>query len=114
MYSLFPLVLSYGFTFAPLILRIALALTLGAAARTHIGAQDTRIRILGAVEIIVAVLALVGLWTQAAALVAIIICGVWFFFPLRTYVLSTVLLTFVIALSLIFLGAGKFAFDLPF
>jgi len=73
-----------------------------------------RVRILGAVEFITAALIFVGLWTQAAAVASIIISGIWFFFPLRTYALSTVLLSCVIALSLIVTGAGRFAFDLPF
>ena len=113
MLSLFPYVLSYGI-FAPALLRFALVGVLGLAAWHHLEAPDARARFLGIAETVAAALLLAGLWTQAAALVAAIIAGIWFFFPTKTYAVSTIFLAFTIALSLILLGAGKIAFDLPF
>jgi len=113
MLSLFPYALSFTL-FAPLLFRIALAATLGYAAKGHVQMPDIRMRVLAVVEFITAGFLIVGLWTQAAALAAIVIAGVWFFFPTRTYALSTVLLAGAIAASLFVTGAGRFAFDLPF
>lgn len=113
MLSLFPYALSFTM-FAPFLFRVTLATVLGYAARGHVQMSEIRMRALAAVEFIIAGFILAGLWTQAAALAAVIVAGIWFFFPMRTYAVSTILLSALIAISLIITGAGRFAFDLPF
>ena len=113
MLSLFPYALSFGL-FAPTLLRITLTAVLAYAAWKDLDTKDTRTRFLGIAETLAATLIFVGLWTQAAALLAALISGIWFFSPAKTYSVSTILMTFAISISLIVMGAGRLAFDLPF
>lgn len=68
----------------------------------------------------VATLLTIGLWTQAAAIVGVLISFKLFVLPRRLlspiasdFPRSTALLLFVICLSLVVTGAGAFALDFP-
>ncbi|MDO8620089.1 MAG: DoxX family protein [bacterium] len=133
MLNVFPDLLNLGF-FAPLLLRLALGVvfldfgrhTLGVGREQH-GAlfealglkQGTRyVTLLGLLEIGLAVMLIIGLYTQIAALVAFIL-------SLEAYYLKgkhgahiehrrhLFFLIAVISFSLLLTGAGALAFDLP-
>ena len=131
--SVFPDFLTYGLL-APLILRLALGfifINFGRLALT--GERDRwlklfdviRLRpakifekIFGFVEIVGGILLVIGLYTQVAALVFSIISLAELILEYREPVLLKnniyfYILLFAISLSLIFLGAGFLAFDLP-
>lgn len=96
---------------AAFVIRVALALTLGWSAWRHFSAGAMAITVAEAVP---AVLILIGLWTQLAAIIAALAIFAWLFMPtMRIFPRSTALLSLVMALSLIVTGAGAFAFDLP-
>lgn len=129
----FPDLLTFSF-FAPFLLRLALGVvffdfgrhTLGKGRAQHgalfealgLGKHTRHITTLGTLQIVIALMLIVGLYTQIAALVALI-------FSLTAYYLKgkhgahiehrrhLFFLTAVIALSLLLSGAGAFAFDLP-
>jgi uncharacterized membrane protein YphA (DoxX/SURF4 family) len=70
------------------------------------------------VTFVVGVLLVIGLWTQAAALVGMFIAlkhglGVRNYSDILPLAASGYILLFVICLALFFSGAGAFAFDLP-
>ncbi len=74
--------------------------------------------IVGTIEIIGGVALIVGFYTQIAALVFVILNGIEMFIEYHEETLmkrdmAFYLLIFVIALSLLFTGAGFLAFDLP-
>jgi uncharacterized membrane protein YphA (DoxX/SURF4 family) len=84
----------------------------------HIKEKSLATKILAYVEIIGGLALIAGFYTQIAALVFVILFGIEFFIEKREVTLMkrdivfyTVM--FVIALSLLFSGAGFFAFDLP-
>lgn len=133
MLNVFPDLLTFSF-FAPFLLRVALGViffdfgrhTLGKGKAQH-GAlfealglrQGTRYATaLGTLEVIIALMFLAGVYTQIAALVALIL-------SLAAYYLKgkhgahiehrrhLFFLTAIIALSLLLSGAGAIAFDLP-
>ncbi len=74
--------------------------------------------ILAKLQIVVGVLLAIGLFTQAAAIVALVFVWAEWFLKRRTAMLTfqetwfTVLIS-AISIALLFLGAGFFAFDLP-
>lgn len=112
--SLFPGLL-FLTPFAPLIIRVALGLVLFFSAKHHFAQNDMRIRGLGTLEGAVAVLLIVGAWTQGAALVALVIIGGWLTIPqFRTMPKSTALLSLALSFTLLMTGAGLFAIDQPF
>jgi uncharacterized membrane protein YphA (DoxX/SURF4 family) len=119
--SLFP----YLFTFeqlAPLLLRLILGITLA-----YFGYRKMRERgtssgsnsvIYGATEIVIGIFLIIGLFTQLAALlnVAILIIKIGFKIRDRAFLTDGInyyLLLLVIAISVVLLGPGWFAFDLP-
>ncbi|MEN9561465.1 MAG: hypothetical protein RIQ56_738 [Candidatus Parcubacteria bacterium] len=110
MLSLFPFALSFA-VFAPLLLRIALAATLLIASQEHFAGNMYK-RGLAIIEFAASIFLILGLWTQPAAGVSVLIIASWLFGN-SPYPKSTVLLAMVIACSLIILGPGKIAFDLP-
>lgn len=113
MLSLFPEILFLA-PFSALLLRLALAVVLAYAAWLHIAQRDSTVRTLSFIEAALAVVIFVGAWTQAAALLAVIFLGLHLLIPrMRVYATSTILLSFVICLSLLVTGAGALAFDLP-
>ncbi|PIR84157.1 hypothetical protein COU18_00160 [Candidatus Kaiserbacteria bacterium CG10_big_fil_rev_8_21_14_0_10_51_14] len=96
------------------LIRIALGCVFVYAAWRHVAQKDIAVRISGIVESLVAAALIAGAWTQAAALAALLITVVHFAVRrLRTASLGTALLSLVMSLSLIVMGAGIFAFDLP-
>ncbi len=73
---------------------------------------------LAAVKILVGILFVIGLYTQVASLLALLILGFRLVQKIRHKAFLSAgvnyyLILFVIALSLLFTGAGTWAFDLP-
>lgn len=136
MLTLFPSLLSYQF-FVPAALRIAVALAFGYQLIGHfkhkhgvaaeleqnfkwIGGKlaNSLALLLILVEAAVGILLFVGAWTQLVALLSALgfIKMAYFNDKLPTYAplpRSTYLLLALISLSLVILGAGAIAFDLP-
>ncbi len=118
MLSLFPSFLSYG-ELAPFLLRITLAAVLihwsyGLVKERKTGLLTT----LGLLEGVVGILLIIGLFTQLAAIVTALILLIKLIFKIRTKSLFTngvnyYFILFIIAVSLLFLGAGAFSFDFP-
>lgn len=108
MLSLFPRLLDLQF-YAPLLLRLAL----GAFFLIHGYPKlfKAQLRFIGLLEFIAGILLIIGLFTQVAALVLaieLLIIIVWF---KRGQELDFVLL--IMALTLLVLGPGAWAIDLP-
>ncbi len=112
MLSVFPEILFLS-PVAPFLIRLALAALFAHAAWNHVQRTEAASRVLSLFEVAAGVALAVGAWTQPAALLGAIIAIVYLFQPAPTYQKSTVLLALVMCLSLIFTGAGAFAFDLP-
>lgn len=133
MLSIFPELFTYSLI-APFILRIALGgyfILQGAHRRkagddpawdalwnnAKIGSLPTA-PVLAKIQIIIGVLLFVGLYTQVAAILAIIFVGIEWrkqsqTAPLPFQELRVTVLAGAIGVSLLFLGAGFLAFDLP-
>lgn len=87
---------------------------LGLSAWSHLGRGDARSRAWGAVEAALALALLAGAWTQVAALIALAWFGASLFVrDMRIFAKSTMILAFLISISLLVTGPGAFAFDLP-
>jgi len=131
MLNTFPSLLTYSF-FAPLFLRIALALSIAYIVwfqfkhREAIG--DTRVALIGKVggllwlalliEAVVAVMLFVGYLTQVAAIIALLLALKHYIFAKKyplviPFARSTYVFMFVVCLSLLLTGAGALAMDLP-
>ncbi|MDO8518046.1 MAG: DoxX family membrane protein [bacterium] len=128
----FPQLLDFAF-FAPLLLRVAVAIVLMYLAYKLVCAQGeiTKIRfpILGkpgawlvwaraTIEVLVALALLLGYYTQIAAGVAMVLAIKHFVFARRYPTIiplsrATYSLLFVICLSLLLTGAGAWAIDIP-
>ncbi len=111
MLSLFPQLLFLSPLSATFI-RVVLAIVLFTLARKHFSTTTTLVY-LGVIEVTLAILLVLGAWTQALAIGAIIILIIVFFSRPRALPASTLALSFVLALSLIVTGAGAWAFDWP-
>lgn len=95
------------------LIRIALAGIFFYSARVRFS-QDSRLKLFGAIDGILALLLLVGISTQLAALVAAVCTFAWLVRPgISPYPRSTTILALVISIALIVMGAGPFAYDLP-
>lgn len=119
--SLFPYLFTYE-QVAPLILRLILGITLA-----YFGYRKMRERgtssgsnsvIYGAAEIVIGAFLVIGLFTQLAALINVVILIIKIGYKIRDKAFLTdginyYLLLLTIAISVIFLGPGWFAFDLP-
>lgn len=121
MLSVFPSLLSYE-QLAPFILRLVLGLTLAFFGYQKIrgvgGSSGSNSKLYGAVEIVISLFLVIGLWTQLAALLNAIILAIKIGFKIRNKAFLTdgvnyYVLLLAMAVSLLFLGAGRFAFDLP-
>ncbi len=118
MLSLFPSLLSFELL-APFLLRLTLGAILLHWAYGRIKRrQAPHTTTLGLVEGVLGIFLVIGLFTQLAALVALIIFLVYLIQKIRTKSFFTdgvnyYFLLFIISLSLIFLGAGAFAIDMP-
>lgn len=113
MLSLFPDLLFLS-PLAAFLIRISVGILLIYAAYAHRTDSSVAIRILAGVQAIAGVLLLVGAYTQAVALFALVL-GVISLSTAnrRIYPLSTLALGAVMAATLLFTGPGPFAFDLP-
>lgn len=121
MLSLFPSLLSYQ-ELSPLLIRIVLAITVA-----YFGYQKVMKRgqssgsnsvLYGVVEIILAILIFIGLYTQLAAFAIAIILLIKLGFKARKKELLSdginyYILLLVMAISLMVTSAGWYAFDLP-
>lgn len=129
----FPDLLTYSLL-APLVLRLVLGLIfidLGALKlrgekghwiasfdALYLRPADFFVVIYGLLQIVGGALLIVGLWTQVAALMFVIFTGIelyieWTAREILKRDITFYLLLFVISLSLLFTGAGAFAFDIP-
>ena len=121
MLSLFPSLLTYQ-QFGPFIIRIILGITLAyfgyEKTRKKGGSSGSNSVLYGFVEMIIAIFLIIGLFTQLAALLNAIILVIKLCFKARDGKLLSdginyYILLLVMAISLLFTGAGSFAFDLP-
>ena len=113
MLSLFPQILFLA-PFSALLIRLTLVILLSLGAWHHMSHRDTLLRTLSILEVAAAAALFIGVWVQPVAIAAFLITLLALFVPkMRTYSLSTTLLTCVLSLSLIVTGAGALAFDLP-
>jgi len=111
--SLFPEILFLG-RLSPLLIRVALAIVLAYSAWHLFSKSDWLSRLVAIAGAIIGIALFVGAWTQAAALGALFVIGLYLFVPsLRTVALGTALLSIVLALSLLVTGPGAYAFDWP-
>ena len=111
--SLFPYLLSFQLA-APLLLRLTLGIILGHWAYKHFRTNRT----CAIIEGIVAILFIIGLYTQLAALVTAIAFIVFMVKKVKAKAFFTdginyYFILFIIALSLLVTGPGLFAFDMP-
>jgi hypothetical protein len=118
MLSLFP-ELFFLAPFSAFLIRLALSAVLLLAATYHWSYADGKApgistRFLGLFEGAMALLFIVGMYTQGAALAVFAITLLWLFSrPLRPFAKSTLFLVLALCISLLITGAGAFAFDLP-
>lgn len=119
--SIFPVLLSYQ-QLAPFIIRVVLGITLAYFGYHKIlgGGQSSgsNSKTYGMVEIIIALFLVVGFWTQLAALLNAIILIIKLGFKIKekkflTDGVNYYILLLVMAISLIFTGAGFLAIDYP-
>ena len=113
--SLFPELFNFSFL-APFVLRIALSVPLiQRGFGKIIAGEKTPQRILGGIVFASGILLLIGLFTQAAAIVVsiIIIANSIILRGKHPRSLTERLIKLAIAVSLILTGPGIFAFDLP-
>lgn len=112
MLSLFPELLFLA-PLSAFLIRLAVSIAMGYLAYRHAIMPGAAFKILCIVEGVAAVLLIAGGYTQAAALVGLILVGVNLLTPARILPRSTLLLLGLMCLSLLMTGAGAFAFDLP-
>lgn len=119
--SLFPYLFTYD-QVAPLILRLVLGITLAYFGYRKIQkrgkSSGSNSLIYGAVEILVAIFLIIGLFTQLAAIINAVILVIKLGYKIRNKAFLTnginyYILLLAIALAVIVLGPGWFAFDLP-
>jgi uncharacterized membrane protein YphA (DoxX/SURF4 family) len=120
MLSLFPGLLAYE-QLGPLLIRLVLGITLAYFGYRKIIGKGTSSggnqKAYGAIEIIIAVFLIIGLFTQLAALLNAVILIIKLGFKARDKKLLTdginyYILLLVMAIALIFMGPGSFAYDL--
>lgn len=113
MLSLFPELLFLS-PFAAFLIRIALAAVFGYGAFSRVRSGALLLKIFGAVDALLAAAFLIGFSTQLAAILGTICTVAWLMKPdWSPYPKSTAALALVMCISLLVLGAGPFAFDLP-
>jgi uncharacterized membrane protein YphA (DoxX/SURF4 family) len=119
--SLFPSLLSYE-RIAPFIIRVVLGITLiwfGYYKLKKRGqSSGSNSALYGAVEVITGIFLVIGLYTQLAALINALILVIKLGFKARegkflSDGINYYILLLAMAISLLFLGAGAYAFDLP-
>lgn len=113
MLTLFPSLLFLA-PFSALVLRVALAVSLGYSAWRHEGSREALVRLLGAVEFGIAVSLALGWGAQVGAVFAAATITVSLSAPrMRALPPSTLWLLLALSFSILVTGAGAFAFDLP-
>lgn len=113
MLSLFPTLLFLS-PFAAFLIRLALVAVFAYSAYTRVPSERTFLKVFGVIDGIIALALLVGFYTQLAALVGAICAIAWLVkAEWSPYPKSTTALALIMCLSLLILGAGPFAFDLP-
>lgn len=120
MLAIFPSLLAFE-QFAPLIIRLVLGITLayfGYLKIRELGqSSGSNSKIYGFVEIIIAIFLIIGLFTQLAALLNAIILVIKLGYKAHEKALLSnginyYILLLAMAISLLFSGAGLFAFDI--
>jgi uncharacterized membrane protein YphA (DoxX/SURF4 family) len=119
MLSIFPSLYTYGLV-APLIIRMALAAAFGwiGSANAKSKSPGGKFHILGVIEMFLALFIFIGLFTQLMALFIAIILAVKLAYKVKQGAflsngVNYYLILLVMAVSLMFSGAGWLAFDLP-
>ncbi|MBI5456250.1 hypothetical protein HY969_00755 [Candidatus Kaiserbacteria bacterium] len=113
MLSFFPELLFLS-PFAALLIRVSLSIVFAYSAWSRLKSAGSLLKLFGAVDAVLALLFLAGAFTQLAAIVGIICTVAWLAMPsMRPVPTSTAALALVMALSLLVMGAGPFAYDLP-
>jgi uncharacterized membrane protein YphA (DoxX/SURF4 family) len=120
MTSLFPELLTYSLI-APLLLRLTIAMVFifWAYRMARMVGRTQKDVLMSVVYGISGLLFLVGIFTQFASLVAVVVLGVHIIKKIMSRAFLTdgvnyYLILLAIAISLLFTGPGFFAFDLPF
>lgn len=111
----FPDLLAFGLI-APFLIRLILGITTIIIGKKKI--KHSRKDIVGYLHIAGGILLTLGLYTQMAALVLVLVFGYELFEKIRhrsflTDGVNYYLILFVLSLSLLLSGAGAFAFDVP-
>ena len=120
----FPELLSFAFLLGPLPLRLVVGAFLITVSVSHFRAKShgtlsrSRVVLWGGFEFLVGALFILGAYTQVAALAGIAASLVALYFSKMTPALApygrwAYVFLGMASLSLLFLGAGAFAFDLP-
>lgn len=118
MLSLFPTLLSYQLL-APFLLRVTLGVVFIVWSYSHLKSREHSKKVaLGIVDALVGLFLVIGLWMQVVALIAAILLAAGLVMKamkksLFTSGVNYYFILLIISLSLLFLGAGAFAFDLP-
>lgn len=121
MLSIFPSLLAFE-GFAPLIIRLAVGFTLAYFGYQKIAGKGkssgSNSKLFGTAEVIIALFIVIGLFTQLAALMNVVILLIKLSHKVAdkqflTNGVNYYLLLLAMALSLVFSGAGLLAFDLP-
>ena len=113
MLSLFPQLLFLS-PFAAFLIRLALTCIFAYSAYVRLPHAQTLLKVFGVIDGVIALALLVGFYTQLAALIGAICTIAWLVrADWNPYPKSTTALVLVMCLSLLILGAGPFAFDLP-
>lgn len=118
MFSIFPPLLAFS-GLAPLLLRITLGLVMMFWAFSKFKKHGTHgISAVSVIEALIGILLFVGYMTQIAAFISAIILGARLIKKIRDRAFLTdgvnyYFILFIIAICLIFTGAGFIAFDLP-
>ena len=118
MLSIFPDALAFQ-GFAPMLLRLVLGAVMFFWGYTKLRQKGNKKEVaFGAIDGVVGIFLIVGILTQVASLIAVIILGgrLWKKIEQKAFLTDGVnyyLILLVIALSLILTGPGYFAFDLP-
>lgn len=113
MLSLFPELLFLA-PLAAFLMRLSLAVVFGWSAWLRFGSNNTLLKGFATIDALLAIALLLGAYTQLAALVGLLCTVAWLLRPMwNPYPRSTTALALVMCLSILVLGAGPFAFDLP-
>ena len=96
------------------LIRLALTAVFAYSAYVRIPHAQTLLKLFGIIDGVIAIALLVGFYTQLAALIGTICTAAWLIkSDWNPYPKSTTALALVMCLSILVLGAGPFAFDLP-